>query len=128
MNEEITVEVDIANCVHVKLEKNLASKLVQVIISKHGTTRDLEETKRVIENFDEYYGILRRRFMDYLTVPKDMAESIRGRTVVHKLRLLKEGELRVVEIVFDKRVPRNLLVDCLRDLGFSGVIFKQLEA
>lgn len=126
MGAEVVVELDVASCMHVKLEREVALKLVQAIMARHGVTRDLEETKRVIENFDEYYGILKRRFMDYLTIPKDTAESIRGRTVVHKIRLIREGEYRIVEFVFDKRVSRDLIVECLKDVGFSSVSFRQL--
>ncbi|MEM4557961.1 MAG: hypothetical protein QW251_04115 [Desulfurococcaceae archaeon] len=124
---KITVEVDLAKCFHVKLEQHLAVKLVESIISIHGITKDLEEAKRIIENFDEYYGIAKRRYESYLVVPKDIAESIRGRTVVQKIKLIKNGDNKIVEFVFDKKVPKELIVKALNEIGYSEVLFEYKE-
>lgn len=123
----ITIEVDLAKCLHVKLEQGLAIKLIESVIARHGITKDLEEAKRIIENFDEYYSIARKKYEGYLIVPKDMAESIRGRTVVHKLKLIKEDDMKIVEFIFDKRISRELIIKALNEIGYSEVVFELKE-
>lgn len=126
MGEKVTIEVDLASCMHVKLERSKALDLINAIIEAHGITKDLEETIRVVRNFDEYYQIARRRFETYIVIPKDVSESIRGRTVVSKVRLIREGDLRIVELVFDKRVPQSFIVEMLEKVGFKEVEIKEV--
>lgn len=118
---EINVYYDIAKYLHVKLDREKALEFIDSIISKHGITRDLEETRRVIENFDEFYSIARRKSDGYLIIQKDSGDVVRGRVVVHKIRLIIEGNVKTVELIIDRRVPRELIETCLREIGFSKI-------
>ncbi|MGC8982620.1 MAG: hypothetical protein ACP5KA_02550 [Desulfurococcaceae archaeon] len=116
---KIVVEVDLAKCMHVKLEQEKAIELINALIRSHGIVRDLEEAKRVVENFDEYYNIARRRFESYIVIPKDVTDSLRGRALIHKLRLIVEDGKKLVEIVFDKRVREEFIIEILKRLGYE---------
>ncbi len=116
---KVVVEVDLAKCMHVKLEQEKAIELINALIRSHGIVRDLEEAKRVVENFDEYYSIARRRFESYIVVPKDVTDSLRGRALIHKLRLIIENGRKLVEIVFDKRVREEFIIEILKRLGYE---------
>jgi len=118
---EINVYYDIAKYLHVKLDREKALEFIDSIISKHGITRDLEETRRVIENFDEFYSIARRKSDGYLIIQKDSGDVVRGRVVVHKIRLIIEGNVKTVELIIDRRVSRELIESCLREIGFSKI-------
>ncbi len=118
---EINVYYDIAKYLHVKLDREKALEFIDSIISKHGITRDLEETRRIIENFDEFYSIARRKSDGYLIIQKDSGDVVRGRVVVHKIRLIIEGNVKTVELIIDRRVSRELIESCLREIGFSKI-------
>ena len=120
---KIVVGVDLAQYPHVKLKRDIALRLIEVIVEKHGTTRDLEEARRIILNFDEYYNIARKKSDGYLVVMKDPADSLRKKSVVHKVRLLVENGEKVVEIVFDRNMSRELLISSLRETSFSEIEF-----
>jgi len=118
---EINVYYDIAKYLHVKLDREKALEFIDSIISKHGITRDLEETRRIIENFDEFYSIARRKSDGYLIIQKDSGDVVRGRVVVHKIRLIIEGNVKTVELIIDRRVSRELIESCLREIGFTKI-------
>ncbi|MEM4481196.1 MAG: hypothetical protein QXK88_04445 [Desulfurococcaceae archaeon] len=120
---KISVSVDLANCMHVKLTRELALRFLESIIEIHGETRDLEEAVRLIAGFDEYYKSSQRKFEGYLAVPKDTSDAIRGRVIVHKIKLLLENREKYVELVLDRRVSRELVARSLSQLGFSEAEF-----
>lgn len=120
---KITVVLDLAKYPHINLERDYALKFIEIIVEKHGNTRDLEEAKRVILSFDEYYSIAHKKSDGYLVIIKDPANSLRGRVVVHKVRLLTEQGKKIVELILDRRVPRDLIVSSLKEIGFTEVEF-----
>jgi hypothetical protein len=118
---KITVYYDLAKYPHVKLERDKALAFISLVVKKHGATRDLEEAERYIKAFDEFYGVVWRKSNGYIIVPKDSKDTVTGRVVVHKIRLLIENGVKVVELILDRRVSRDLIESCLRDLGYSEI-------
>lgn len=112
--------IDIAKSAHVVLSKDDALKLLTAIKELKGSTRDLTEAVRIIASFDEYYSYSKKRFEDYIFLPKDPRESLEGRTILQKLRLLRNGG-DMVEIVFDRRTDLNSIVNALKTIGFENV-------
>lgn len=118
--------IDLARYVHIKLNRIDALKLLDAVTKRHGITRDLEEAKRIVTNFSEYCDIA-KKFDGYLTVIKDPADSIRGRVIVHRIRLLRENSEEFVELILDRRVPRELIISALKEIGFSDVEFASTQ-
>ncbi|MEM2077645.1 MAG: hypothetical protein QXH45_00025 [Thermosphaera sp.] len=118
--KSITVVVDIARSAHVVLGREDALRLLTAIKEARGSTRDLTEAVRIVASFDEYYSYSRRKFEDYIFLPKDPRESLEGRTVLQKLRLMRNGG-ESVEIVFDRRMDLNAIVEALKTIGFEKV-------
>ncbi|MCD6196693.1 MAG: hypothetical protein J7J82_07920, partial [Staphylothermus sp.] len=98
---------------------------LECIIEKHGMTRDLEEALRIVNNFDEYYRILRKKFEDYISPPKSQRDVIEGRVIVHKLKLFTENNEKKIEIVFDRRVNLELLKTCLEEIGYEEIVVEK---
>lgn len=124
---KITVQIDIARYPHLKLEPELAIKLIDILSSTRGLTIDQEEARRVILNFDKYYESARRRSNGYLIVPKNPIDALHGKVVIHKLRLIIENGRRLVELIFDRRLPMEILESALRETGFREIEYQYLN-
>lgn len=121
-----TIILDITRSPHVVLSVEEAIGLLRCLGDRNGYTRDLLESLRMVENFEEFYGYMKRKFKDYLTPPKDPRDSLLGRIVVHKLKLFEENGGRV-EIVFDRRFSLENIKECLREIGFEEIEVERQE-
>ncbi len=99
------------------LPRDKALELVISIIEDRGSTRDLEETRRIITKFDEFYRIQIKHDKSYLTPSKDMSELIKGLVVIDKIKLIRKDEKEFVEMVFDKRVSSDYINRLVRILS-----------
>ncbi|MEM1740600.1 MAG: hypothetical protein QXV11_03935 [Desulfurococcaceae archaeon] len=124
---KIKVLVDIAKYPHVTLRKDQALKFLDAITRRHGVTKDLEEARRVIYSFNEYYGAARRKSDGYLVIPKDSSDAVRGRVVIHKIKLLIENNEEIVEIILDRRVSKGLIEYALKEIGYSEIEYSQID-
>ena len=108
--------------VYIESEVEDAIKILNQLRSSLGRdTEDLRDSIRILENFDVFYEMLRKKFKEFIAPRKSEADLIRGRVVVDKIRLFKEGGLRKVVIVFDKRVTPDDLERILNELGLKYV-------
>lgn len=116
----VRILIDLARSPRLTLSREDALRLLSELASTRAT-RDLEEAIRIVRSFDEYLRYSRRRFEEYINVPKDPGDALRGMVVVHRLRLFTEGDRGMVEIVFDRRVRVDDLVSALKRIGFDEV-------
>ena len=115
-----TLEVDMGKYKSVELTVDEAEKLVMFIVDKLGIEpNDVNEFFRIIRNFDAFYDVMRKKFKDYLVPSKSMNDMILGRVIIDKVKLIKEGGNKKVVLVFDKRVPENIIVEGLKSLGYE---------
>ncbi len=121
----VKILIDLAKSPRITITNENAIELLECIIEKHGMTRDLEEALRIVNNFDEYYRILRKKFEDYISPPKSQRDVIEGRVIVHKLKLFTENNEKKIEIVFDRRVNLELLKTCLEEIGYEEIIVEK---
>lgn len=121
------VEVDMGKYKSVELTLEEAEKLLMDISRQLGyESQDLEETYRVLRNFDSFYDMARKKYKDYIVPSKSLNDMIRGTVIVDKLKLIKEGETRKIVITFDRRVKEDVIVDALKRMGYE-VEVKKLE-
>ncbi|MEM1832030.1 MAG: hypothetical protein QXJ97_10935, partial [Desulfurococcaceae archaeon] len=85
------------------------------------------EARRVIYSFNEYYGAARRKSDGYLVIPKDSSDAVRGRVVIHKIKLLIENNEEIVEIILDRRVSKDLIEYALKEIGYSEIEYSQID-
>ena len=115
-----TLEIDMGKYKSVELSIEEAEKLVKYVVDRLGIEpNDVNEFFRIVRNFDAFYDVMRKKFKDYLVPPKSMNDMILGRVIIDKVKLIKEGGKKKVVIVFDKRVPEDVIVDGLKDLGYD---------
>jgi len=118
----IKVVIDLAGSPHVVLKHEEALELLRCLGETAGTSKDLEESIRIIKSFDEFYKILKRKFEEYITPPKDHREVVMGKSIVHKIKLVMKNSDKYVELVLDRRMNIEYLKLCLTRLGFSEVV------
>ncbi len=121
----VKILIDLAKSPRITITNENAIELLECIIEKHGMTRDLEEALRIVNNFDEYYRILRKKFEDYISPPKNQRDVIEGRVIVHKLKLFTENNEKKIEIVFDRRVNLELVKTCLEEIGYEEIVVEK---
>jgi len=117
----IRIVIDLANSPHTVLEAGEALNLFKCLEEETSGSRDLMESIRIIENFDEFLRVIRRKFENYITPMKDHAESVMGKTIVHKIRLFKEDDKRMVEVIYDRRFKLDILKKCLNKIGYTDI-------
>ncbi len=117
---EIEIAVDIGKYKWVRLPREDALKLLEILETKLGASpRDLQEAMRYIRHFDEFYREMKKRFKDFIAPPQSLNDMIKGTVVVDKLSLEKEGDKEYVTIVFDRRVPTEMLREALKEMGYE---------
>ena len=124
----ITLEIDMGKYKSVELDVDEAEKLVSYVVSKLGVEpSDVNEFFRILRNFDAFYDFMKKKFKDYIVPSKSMNDMILGYVVIDKVKLIKEGNKKRVVIVFDKRVPEDIIIEGLRNLGYSDVQVKRFS-
>lgn len=117
---KVVVEVDPGKYRNVELMVEEAEKLLSIVTEKLGfESSDVNEAYRIMRNFDVFYETQKKKFKDYLVPSKSMNDMIMGRVVVDKVKLVKEGDKRRVVLSFDRRVPLQVVVDALKDMGYE---------
>lgn len=115
-----TLEIDMGKYKSVELSVEEAERLVKYVVDRLGMEpNDVNEFFRIIRNFDAFYDVMRKKFKDYLVPQKSMNDMILGRVIVDKVKLIKEGGKKKVIVVFDKRVPEDIIVEGLKELGYE---------
>jgi len=122
---KIVVEVDFGKYKNVKLPVDEAEKLIGIITKKLGfESNDVNETYRILRNFDAFYETQKKKFKDYLVPSKSMNDMILGKVIIDKVKLIREDKDYVV-LSFDRRVPLEVIVDALRELGYEVEVKEQ---
>ncbi len=124
---KVTLLIDMGKYRHVKLPADKARELLNIIVNKLGKrTNDVDEAQRYIANFDVFYEIMKKKFKDSLAPPKSVDDMIRGNIIVDRVVLSKEGDEKLVTIVFDRRVPVDKIVESLKELGYEVDVKKEV--
>ena len=114
------VEVDMGKYKNVELPLEEAEKLLGLVVERLGfESSDVNEAYRIMRNFEVFYETQKKKFKDYLVPSKSMNDMILGRVIVDKIKLIKEGDRQKVVISFDRRVPLEVVVDALKELGYD---------
>lgn len=116
----VKVIVDMGKYINVRLEAQDAERLIREVSKILGyESQDASEALRYIRNFDEFYDVMKKKFKDHLAPPKNINDMIMGTVIVDSLKLEKEGDKRYVTIVFDRRVPLDVVEKALKRLGYE---------
>ncbi|MCE4600539.1 MAG: hypothetical protein F7C38_03110 [Desulfurococcales archaeon] len=120
MPGNIVVEVDMGKYKNVRVPLEEAEKLISLVVDRLGfESSDVNEAYRMLRNFDVFYETQKKKFKDYLVPSKSMNDMILGRVIVDKIKLVREGDKRIVVLSFDRRVPLDVIVGALEELGYK---------
>ncbi len=123
---KIVVKIDLAKYRYIDLDLDKAKEFLRYIEERFGRIRDVEEAERYIENFEEFYNFMKKKFKEFLAIPHRPDDYIKGRVVIDKVRLYKENGTRRVMFVLDRRVDREFIAEALKRLGYEEVVFEKL--
>ncbi len=117
----IVIEVDLAKYKYVDVSIEEAYTLLEALRSRFPKAEaDILEVKRYIDNFDEFYSYMKKKFKDYIPLPHRPEDYIRGSALIDKVKLYisANGEKRAV-LVIDRRVSAESLKELLESLGYT---------
>ncbi|MDK6027967.1 hypothetical protein QPL79_01120 [Ignisphaera sp. 4213-co] len=64
---------------------------------------------------------MQRKFKDFLTPKKNVSELIKGNVMVDKIKLVKKNNQKIVVIVFDRSISKEMIKSALTKLGYEVV-------
>lgn len=93
------------------------TKLLTYLKDVYGrNTSDVNDALRILNNFNLFYDMMKRKFKDFLSPAKDEGDLIRGLVVVDRVKLFKRDGVESVQLVFDKRVGLDFISKVLKEL------------
>jgi len=110
----------IGQYIAVKLDAEGAIKLLETLRARLGKGgEDVDDTIRMIRNFDAFYDFMRKKFKEYLTPKKNLSDMIKGLVIVDKIKLVKENDTKYVVILFDRSISKSDVLAVLSELGYE---------
>lgn len=104
--------------IYLELSLENALRVVKRLREKRGAREDIEDSIRILENFEVFYEYARKKYKEYVVPRKNEADMLAGKVTVDKIKLEVDGA-RKVTIVFDKRVKTEEVVEALKDLSLE---------
>lgn len=104
--------------IHLELNLENALRLLKHLREKKGSREDIEDSIRILENFDVFYEYIRKKYKEYIAPRKNEVDMLAGRVTIDKIKLEVDG-LKRVTIVFDKRVNAEEVIEVLKDSGLE---------
>ncbi len=95
-------------------------KILKTLRDKRGFREDIEDSIRILENFDAYYELMRKKYKEYISPRKNEADMISGAVTIDKIKL-EHDKQRKATIVFDKRVRQEDIVNIIKELNLELV-------
>ena len=125
MAKNIVVKVIIGNYKYVEIPIEEAEKLLQTLLKDFpDKEKDIKEVARIIKNFDVFYEIARKKFKNYILIPHDTSDMLRGTVLFDKVKLISNEEGRKIGLFFDRSISIDDVVRVLRNLGYNVNVAK----
>ncbi len=110
---------------YLECDAETALKVLEYVREKLGRdTEDVNDSIRIIKNFEVFYEMARKKFKDYIAPKKSESDLIKGLVFVDKIKLSKSNGNRVVVLIFDKRVSEELIRSILDSLNIEYEVSK----
>jgi len=123
--KSITIKLDLAKYRRIELPKEKAIELLNILLEEKDKN-EVKEALRIAENFDIFYDMMRRKQRDYIPLPHDYSDLLKGDISIDKIRLEKRDNSDLVILVFDKRFPLEELSRLLKEIGYEEVNIEKL--
>jgi len=119
------IQLDLAKYRIVKLTSHDALELLRLMESED-SGNEIHEAKRIVENFNVFYDMMKKKQRDYIPLPHDYSDLLRGKVSIDKIKLEKSEGQNTVVLIFDRRYPIEKLERMLRKIGFEEVNVEKL--
>jgi len=117
---KLNLKVLLGNYKYVELHLTDALNLLGMLEKKFpDKIKDISEVQRIIENFDVFYDIAKRKFKDYILIPHEPSDMLRGRVLFDKVKLIKTSDAKKIGLFFDKNIKLKDIIEMLNSLGFE---------
>ncbi len=117
---KLDLKVLLGNYKYVELHLADALKLLGMLEEKFpNKIKDISEVRRIIENFDVFYDIAKRKFKDYILIPHEPSDMLLGRVLFDKVKLIRTSNAKKIGLFFDKNIKLKDIVEALKSLGFE---------
>ena len=117
---KLDLKVLLGNYKYVELHLADALKLLGMLEEKFpNKIKDISEVRRIIENFDVFYDIAKRKFKDYILIPHKPSDMLLGRVLFDKVKLIRTSNTKKIGLFFDKNIKLKDIVEALKSLGFE---------
>ncbi|MCE4606010.1 MAG: hypothetical protein F7B59_01575 [Desulfurococcales archaeon] len=123
--ESVTIKLDLAKYRRIELSKEKAIELLNILLEEKSKD-EVKEALRITENFNIFYDMMRRKQRDYIPLPHDYSDLLKGDVSIDKIRLERRGNDSIVVLVFDKRFPLEDLSRLLKEIGYREVKIENL--
>ncbi len=125
VTKNITVKIIIGNYKYVEIPLKEVEMLLQILLEKFpNKEKDISEVARIVKNFDVFYEIARKKFKNYILIPHDVNDMLRGTVLIDKVKLISEGGNRKIGLVFDRSISIEDIVKVLENAGYNVNVVK----
>lgn len=115
MSIKVKIFKTIGDYIAIEVEAQKAVNVIEIL--RNGLGRggeDVWDALRMIQHFDTFYDLMRRKFKEYLTPRKDVGDILKKRVLIDKIKLVKRDGNKFVEIVLDKSISLNEVLTILK--------------
>ncbi len=88
-------------------------------------TSDINDALRILNNFNSFYDMMKRKFKDFVSPKKDEGDLIKGLVTVDKIKLFKKDGAELVQLIFDKRIGLDFISKVLMELGIDFEVIQE---
>lgn len=104
--------------IYLDLSLEDALRVLRYLRDRRGPSEDIDDSIRILENFDYFYAYARKKLKEYVAPRKSEADLLAGRVAIDKMKLELDGGRRVT-LVFDKRVRVEEVIEALKSVGLE---------
>lgn len=115
MTIKVRLSKTIGDYVAIEVPAEEAVNIINILCTGLGRGgEDVRDAIRMIEHFETFYDLMKRKFKEYLTPRKDVGDILKKRVLIDKIKLLKRNGNKFVEIVFDKSISLEEILEILK--------------
>lgn len=116
----LTLEKSFMGYLFIRGPKDEILRLLTYLRDQKGRrTEDIDDTIRILNNFNVFYEMAKKKFKDYISPRKNEGDLIRGLVTVDKIKLIKSERGDEAIIIFDKRVDEEMIRSSAKELGIE---------
>jgi hypothetical protein len=116
MDIKVRIFKTIGDYVAIEVKAEEAPTVIDILRDELGRGgEDVWDALRMIQHFDAFYDMMRRKFKEYLTPRKDVGDILKKRVLIDKIKLIRRDNRKFVEMVLDKSISIDDVLNILKN-------------